>query len=733
MTSPGNLNDAERPILSLPTVLSTLTDVPAVKMKRNLSTALGHQIKTKVAKPAQFLAKIRVEDIRQAEMKVDDRRRTVRQAESKNENRKAELDRREAAVETCEKRAREIAAKRKDLNSQDSVLSQQEHTYAALEKQQSSIEDEAINITSDSTLINVIEDNMTASDAQFERRFHQLQSNQSVRLKSKQQLESEIERIRIEVTNLRADVQENITAATATSAALASTIELREVEVRQQQQHISQARKVLESRNTSLEGLEEQWATTDRFLKDKYTLIEKTKRELKWSEDSYTVKRKSLRDLHDEYYSCRYNLEEVHTQYLKVVAQLERNRISIEQDAVKRRNASHDLERDQSQLAEQKTSLLELEKKKKEIKNRLLAEEIKLQKELQGLNGRTTAAVEVMRKLNMWKKEVKDLQSSITNQYDQLSGKEHEMTDWFRSLSWLGVQSSNYDVSLLSPDNLITKSPLQKIQPLEAVDLVSGLIQSHARKTKLAYLTSSNLNHRLPRKSKSSVRMKDCTNERVTDMMNISDTFINAMSQLRFNETGQPTQQSLRFTIEEKKFLTECLHHETLLKHSLHLPKLMLRCPMLESSVGVLPARSLINSLKAWWAVITTHAGTRELRILAARESLLKQLTAGVNQPTVRTRVVSEGESCGSQDKDQTQSSQNSNCELSNQTTSDTSVQSIPRKQLRPSNRLRLSTVDDYLTLPPPLTEFYLPIFPGQIHSPKGAVRFPRNSCLPGQ
>eukprot|EP01060_Flectonema_neradi_P022276 TRINITY_DN30547_c0_g1_i1.p1 TRINITY_DN30547_c0_g1~~TRINITY_DN30547_c0_g1_i1.p1 ORF type:complete len:724 (+),score=171.70 TRINITY_DN30547_c0_g1_i1:144-2315(+) len=672
-------------------------------------------IKAKVAKPAQFLAKIRVEDIRQAELKVEDRRKIVRQAESRLENRKAELDKREAIVEVCEKRARIIAQKREELRNQEKDLSERESAYLALEKQQLSVEDESTHLQLDATLMDIVEENMATSDSQFERKLRELKRDQNTKLRANQRLEGEIERLQKEVTNLKQEVEQNMNAATSTSAALVSTIEAREAEVVEQQQQISQVRAVLDTRKASLKELEEKWTATDKFLKDKYTHIEKTKRELKWSEDSYTIKRKSLRDLHDEYYKCKYSLEEVHADFLKTVTLLEKNKISIEQEVMKRRDTAHELEHQRSDLTEQSKVLKEFEKSKIETRQRLLEEEQSLQKDLEGLQGKTSAATEAIRKLHLWKKEVSEMEVEVTKQRKKLLGKEDEMTDWFRSLSWLGVQNSNQSIPLPSSMGASSKPSFQKDYALEAVDLVPGLVRSHTRQTRLAYLASSCIQRAQP-KSKSMLKSKTTsdTNELSNKIASTSKIFINAMSRLRFDSNDTPSQQAQQFTASEKRFLKDCLHHETLLKDSLHLPRLLLRCPLSGGDGPLEQSRVLTNSLKAWWAVIASHASARELRILAARETLLREIESSQKE---KRKIVSDI----AIDQSQLQQEPREERELIFETKSvsaDVPVAPSPDRRVRykpkTSTRLPLSTVNCHLALPPSLTDHYLPVFPGQ-------------------
>eukprot|EP01063_Lacrimia_lanifica_P022962 TRINITY_DN3047_c0_g1_i1.p1 TRINITY_DN3047_c0_g1~~TRINITY_DN3047_c0_g1_i1.p1 ORF type:complete len:1455 (+),score=441.97 TRINITY_DN3047_c0_g1_i1:78-4442(+) len=448
------------------------------------------------------MTKIRIDDIRTMEQKVEEKKKGIRSMEAKLETKRAQGERKRVQVELLEQHMARLNSEKCELDAEEARIGVNEMELEAVREAEQHTAAARRQVSLD---LNAFE---WAAEC-LERAKRLLKSRREAAATEEENWERvigathsrlDVQQEHLEESSQHADARQQELAAAQAAAAERSggaTVTPFEARLQSEQAKLEERQKDLVRRKLRLAQQQQEGEDNSRTIKEQTTLVEKVKRELKWVEQNYKTSREDMRKVHDEWYVERYSMEDDATTKEELEMSL---RDTVRKATAVKRHVQqrwYDLNRDATNVRAEVASLRKQLAEYAEEHDKVGRREAELDVKEAVTAAEARRYNQMRKRMQLWQRGLSVAGGEVEAQEQALHPQREDMTAWLEELHWRekevsGITLFGYDAEagdkMAHTDNKEARRDAE--QP---VDVVQGLITTHAENAKQAYLESLSL------------------------------------------------------------------------------------------------------------------------------------------------------------------------------------------------------------------------------------------------
>ena len=575
---------------------------------------------TKLKLAMTLTQKVRIDDMRTMEGRVEELRKTVRQLEHKTETKRVLIEKREAGIVLREGEKVQLVREHAEVDQRSCAQGNSEaHHLALLEKEHLSAHRSEV-LQKERHWVTAAEARLTSDKKRHCRHQEAFEKEKIISCVEVEAAREELKVLGAYVSHRHIQMQRDIASVAAAAKKNAEVTKdtpapMNANRDKVEKELLMERQKRLHRKREAIAGMERDKLEVEKKLKEQTALVEKMIRDVKWAEECCRGERQRLKELQRKYHSESFRLEKEEAKVIQLNHKFAHSAAIVAHNGVTLRQKHYDLDEVangvKSEVSELRDLLQALTTKEAHLealeatgrKNHSIADEAEEHNK------------ENRRRLALWESSLAARRQEYEQNVHQMSPDNEELKLWLEELLWRELEVVGMRVDVEVPPKADVKEYSQ-----DAVDLVRGIVNTHAESSREHYLQNlTTVRDVQAKKTKKKTEDKHIITE-VQDLAEKASAFSRSLGKLQIN-TDTPARPLGVFTQGEVALLQHVTRRERALKMKLRTLWFLQRCP-LDAESHPAP-RVFVLRLTEWWRSARTALARRRLDVLTERKHVL--------------------------------------------------------------------------------------------------------------
>ena len=595
--------------------------------------------------------KVRIDDVRTMEAKVEESRRAVRQLEHRVEAKRATLERREAGAAEAEALQADVAEQRVQLDAKEAQLEEAATRRAAVEGEEGRLAARLACEEREARWLRTARRSLEAARERLERRRQGFQLERQAHEARTREEREVLRALGQYVARRKVQMQKDL-------AEMEEATRARHEVVAQQQPSAAGSRAarekaqrdILDAAGVQLQQLREALAAKEKErleyakrLKEQGTLAEKMKREAKWAVEACRAERQKLKDVQAEFHAERFRLEQEEARGAQLELVIENTRAASAQNTAALRQRSMDLDEAAAAVAADIARITAAQDDLVQQERAVARLEAQAEAERSTADREECETIQMQRDLEAWDVDLRLRRDELHIAQDTLAPAQAELDEWLEELLWRETEVVGGGCAAAAAAQAAADAAVQAPRAEESIDLVAGIVDTHLTAARVTYTQSISTARAAQARQASAAKRRGVTGGSPLrcEVGSLARAFARAMGKLRIDPRAAAGQVGT-LNPSEVAILQHVTRRERALRMRLRTLWILERCPLNTASPA--PDRVLTVQLTLWWREARAAVARRRLDVLAERKEVLLRATRKLREkcPSVAEELTAE-------------------------------------------------------------------------------------------